>query len=166
MKNGSRSAVLDVDMTPMIDMTFQLIAFFMFTINFNNDLVNKDVQLPVAEIARPVERGLVRPLFLNVDEEGRLLTDTDLGVIDLRDPAQKPTLLRYLDAERRNILDRMYEESGQRVADDSLNATVVIRAHENGDYGPVQDLIRLCRLAGFSRYSLRAHLKEQPREGG
>jgi biopolymer transport protein ExbD len=156
-----KSSLIELDMTPMIDMTFQLIAFFMFTINFNNDIVNKDVKLPVAEIARPVERAMLRPLFLNVDEEGRLLTGTDIGEIDLTNSAEERKLLDYLTAEKENILDEMYAKFGKLDESEELKATVVIRAHEDGEYGPIQDLIRTCRVAGFSRYSLRANLKQR-----
>lgn len=154
-----KPAIVELDMTPMIDMTFQLIAFFMFTINFNNDIVNKGVELPVAEIARPVERAMLRPLFLNVDERGRLLTGTDLGDIDLTDSREERKLLQYLMAEREAILDEMYARFGRLDESEELQATVIVRAHEDGAYGAVQDLIRTCRLAGFSRYSLRAKLK-------
>ncbi len=156
-----QGSLIELDMTPMIDMTFQLIAFFMFTINFNNDIVNKDVQLPVAEIARPVERAMLRPLFLNVDKEGRLLTGTDVGDIDLRNSAEERKLLDYLTAEKENILVEMYAKFGKLDESEELKATVVIRAHEDGEYGPIQDLIRTCRVAGFSRYSLRANLKQR-----
>lgn len=156
-----QGSLIELDMTPMIDMTFQLIAFFMFTINFNNDIVNKDVQLPVAEIARPVERAMLRPLFLNVDKEGRLLTGTDVGDIDLRNSAEERKLLDYLTAEKENILVEMYAKFGKLDESEELKATVVIRAHEDGEYGPILDLIRTCRVAGFSRYSLRANLKQR-----
>ena len=39
------------DMTPMIDMTFQLIAFFMVLINFAEDNNNQTIKLPASEIA-------------------------------------------------------------------------------------------------------------------
>ena len=50
---------------------------------------------------------------------------------------------------------------GKLSESEELKATVVIRAHEDGEYGPIQDLIRTCRVAGFSRYSLRANLKQR-----
>jgi biopolymer transport protein ExbD len=158
---SSKVSLIELDMTPMIDMTFQLIAFFMFTINFNNDIVNKDVRLPVAEIARPVERAMLRPLFLNVDREGRLLTGTDVGIIDLRESVEQTKLLAYLQAEKQSILDELFVKFGKLDESEELKATVIIRAHEEVDYGPVQDLIRCCRVAGFSRFSLRANLKQR-----
>ena len=40
------------DMTPMLDMTFQLTFFFMLTLNFSSDIQSDLVRLPVSEIAR------------------------------------------------------------------------------------------------------------------
>jgi biopolymer transport protein ExbD len=34
-KAGGSPSTTDIDMTPMIDMTFQLITFFMFVMNFS-----------------------------------------------------------------------------------------------------------------------------------
>lgn len=154
----------DMDMTPMIDMTFQLIAFFMFTINFNNDILNKDVTLPVAELAQKVERAMVRPVFLNVNKEGVLLTGTNVGDIDLKDPDNEEKLMNYLKEEVALIQDEMYVASGRRQAPtDEVKATVIIRADQECEYGPVQDLIRACRVAGFGKYSLRAMTEPKKR---
>ena len=41
------------DLTPMIDMTFQLIAFFMVLINFTEAEADQRVKLPESELAKP-----------------------------------------------------------------------------------------------------------------
>ena len=41
------------DLTPMIDMTFQLIAFFMVLINFTEADTNERIKLPTSEIVKP-----------------------------------------------------------------------------------------------------------------
>ena len=46
------SGVHEGDLTPMIDMTFQLIAFFMVLINFTQSEQNERVQLPLSELAK------------------------------------------------------------------------------------------------------------------
>jgi biopolymer transport protein ExbD len=43
------------DMTPMIDMVFQLIAFFMVLINFSEVDYNERIALPQSELAQPPE---------------------------------------------------------------------------------------------------------------
>lgn len=48
-------SVSDIDMTPMIDMTFQLIAFFMFVVNFSEAEQDDRIQLPSSQLAKPAE---------------------------------------------------------------------------------------------------------------
>ena len=49
------------DLTPMIDMTFQLIAFFMVLINFNQSEQNEKIQLPESTLAKPPDAPLETP---------------------------------------------------------------------------------------------------------
>jgi len=144
-----------MDMAPMIDVTFQLIAFFMFVINFNNELTDERVKLPVAELARPVQKAQVQPLFLNISRDGKLLL---IGQeLDVNDPQQKAEINAFLRREAAYIKFRMHQ--GGKIPEQGLEATVVIRAHEATPYGVVQDIIRACREAGFGKFSLRAQLK-------
>ena len=46
------------DMTPMIDMVFQLIAFFMVLINFTEADQNQRIHLPSSELAKPPDAPL------------------------------------------------------------------------------------------------------------
>ena len=43
----------EADLTPMIDMTFQLIAFFMVLVNFSETEADARVVLPESELAKP-----------------------------------------------------------------------------------------------------------------
>ena len=52
------------DMTPMIDMTFQLIAFFMVLLNFSEADQSDRVKLPMSELARPAESPFEYPVFI------------------------------------------------------------------------------------------------------
>jgi len=55
----------DVDMTPMIDMTFQLITFFVFTLNFSTAVQDERLQLPMSQLAKPAEGPAVDPITLS-----------------------------------------------------------------------------------------------------
>ena len=147
--------VSEMDMTPMIDMTFQLISFFMFVINFNNDLTNQQIHLPVAELAKPVEKAKIQPLFLNIDKDGRLLVVGE--TLDLKDPNGFAKVNAYLKKEA--IVIKLAMQKAGKPGDKGLEATVIIRGDERMHYGVVQDLIRACREAGFTKFSLRADLK-------
>ena len=47
----------------MIDMTFQLIAFFMVLINFTEADQNERIKLPTSEIVKPPDGPLDEPIF-------------------------------------------------------------------------------------------------------
>src|SRR5947208_6436694 len=61
------------NLVPLLDLVFQLIMFFMICVNFVSEQVNVDIKLPVAQSARPMDKGEVDVLFLNMDPSGRLL---------------------------------------------------------------------------------------------
>jgi biopolymer transport protein ExbD len=141
-------STMEMDMTPMIDVTFQLIAFFMFTINFANDLAKEEVVLPVAELAKPVEGATESPLFLNVDGAGNLLlADSTLA---LRDPREMANARAYL------MKEAAIERKTTKNANGPLKSTLIVRAHEECECGIVQELLKVCREVGFSKFSLRA----------
>ena len=52
-KQSDGPSKTDIDMTPMIDMTFQLITFFVFTLNFSTAVQDDRVQLPMSQLAKP-----------------------------------------------------------------------------------------------------------------
>ncbi|MDD4267587.1 MAG: biopolymer transporter ExbD, partial [Thermoguttaceae bacterium] len=56
-------------MTPMIDMVFQLIAFFMVVINFSEADQNQRIHLPSSELAKPPDAPLESPITINVISE-------------------------------------------------------------------------------------------------
>ena len=133
------------DMTPMIDMTFQLIAFFMILLNFADNDQDQRVTLPSSELAKPPDAPLESPLFLQLTKEGNVLYGGDMVPI-----ANMGTYLR----REAQILER----NQKRPAD----ASVVIRAHKETKTGLVQELIKKCQEQKFEKFSLRAR-QEQAR---
>ena len=69
----SQEVKAEPNLTPILDMVFQLITFFMLVINFKSAEMDLSLKLPVVGSARPVEthgqRGL---LVLNIDHTGNL----------------------------------------------------------------------------------------------
>jgi biopolymer transport protein ExbD len=133
------SGIQEGDLTPMIDMTFQLIAFFMVLINFSQSEQDKRILLPTSELAKPPDGMIEHPLTLHVTEQG----DVIIGgrVVSLE--GIKPHL--YREAE-------ILKAQGTPVS----AATVIIRAHRAAQTGKVQELINLCQAAEFSTFALRA----------
>ena len=62
------------NLTPMLDMVFQLITFFMLVINFKSAALDLSLRLPVVGSARPVDtKGMEDLLILNITQDGKLI---------------------------------------------------------------------------------------------
>jgi biopolymer transport protein ExbD len=140
-KEGMPSA--EADMTPMIDMTFQLIAFFMVLINFSDAETNERIKLPASQLAKPPDAPLETPITLQVTKEGTVLYSAqELAVSALK----APLLLE------KNLLERQKKSA--------TDATIIIRADGETKTGVVQEVIKVSQEAGFEKFVMRAMQKE------
>ncbi len=142
-KRSSQAASTDIDMTPMIDMTFQLITFFMFVMNFSEAEQDDRIQLPLSQLAKPVDGPVEKPITLQLTSEGSVIYAGELiGVHDIAG---------YLEREKSFMLD-----SGK----DPNTATVIVRADGRAKTGEVQEIIKICQQKGFEKFALRAQYDE------
>lgn len=126
------------DLTPMIDMTFQLIAFFMVLINFAQTEANDNVVLPSSQLVKPPEAPLEFPIILHVAEDGQIF----LGGDDYTAETLKIGLQRELS---------VIEAEGKQASD----ANVIIRAHRDCAAGEVQEIIRVAQDEQLTNFALR-----------
>ncbi|MBU6222643.1 MAG: biopolymer transporter ExbD [Planctomycetes bacterium] len=142
-KRGGDPSTTDIDMTPMIDMTFQLITFFMFVMNFSEAEQDERIQLPSSQLAKPVEGVMETPITLQLTNNGSVIYAGEL--VAVRD------IGGYLEREKSVMLDAGKEPSA---------ATVIVRADGRAKTGEVQEIIRICQEKGFERFALRAQYDE------
>lgn len=128
------------DMTSMIDMTFQLIAFFMILINFADDSADQAIKLPSSELAIPPESPPEDPIVLQMDAFGQVLYSGD-GYVDM-------AVIR----PRLNTKKSFIQKSGRKPED----ATVIIRAHKYVATKYVRQLLEMCQDLGFQTFAFRA----------
>jgi len=141
----SKAVFAEGDMTPMIDMTFQLIAFFMVLINFTEADQNERIRLPVSQLAKPPDAPLEDPITLQLTKEGTiLLGGEEFSVERVTIPLRR----------ERQVLENT---PGKSVA----GATIVIRADMRTKAGKVQEVIKACQETGFERFALRAKQAER-----
>ena len=129
---------VEADLTPMIDMTFQLIAFFMVLINFSQSEQNDKVVLPTSELAKPVDAPLDFPIIVHLTRDGTVVVGGNEIPIDALRTTMAPELA-------------MLKLEGKTAAD----ANIIIRGHQTVPGGRVQDLIKRCQDLGFERFALR-----------
>ena len=142
--------IVEGDLTPMIDMTFQLIAFFMLVINFSDVEQDQRVTLPSSELARPPEAPYEHPLTIH-------LTENDRFIYGGREVTQLAQLRSALLQETQFI----FQYKTKNLAD----VTVIIRADENAKTGLVQQVIQACQELKFERFALRGKFSKDEKIG-
>lgn len=135
IKINKGTALSLLDLTPMIDMVFNLLLYFMVVSHFASEERSLKVELPMGSEAMPLT-ARPKEIFINIDQEGRYyigarrLTEAEVG--------------RYVR---------------QAAIDNPLNQTVVIRADRRCPWDFVATAMRLCNEAGIRDYS--ASLSDQ-----
>jgi biopolymer transport protein ExbD len=138
------TSVLEGDMTPMIDMTFQLIAFLMVLVNFTADDVSAKVILPESELARPPEGAPAENrIIVQVDAEGRIIMGADQNM--------------SLDGMKTMLSNEAFLLQSKDLS--PSDALIIIRAHHDAQTGKVQEIIKACQEKKFDRFVLRAKEK-------
>jgi biopolymer transport protein ExbD len=72
IKSKTPGASPSIDMTPMIDMVFLLLIFFLIATTFHQEEREMQIALPVAQVAGPISMSL-REIIVNVDREGQII---------------------------------------------------------------------------------------------
>ncbi len=134
------------DLTPMIDMTFQLIAFFMVLINFTEVEQDQRITLPASELAQPPDMPYEEPLTVQITK--------DRTVLFARDELELDALLPALKREAQII--KAYGDT-KKLSD----VTVIIRADETIPTGVVQEAISACQEAEFEVFALRGKTSDE-----
>jgi biopolymer transport protein ExbD len=143
IKSQNDSAKAEADLTPMIDMVFQLLAFFMVLINFSQSEQNDRIQLPDSQLAKPIEEKLDFPIVLHLTPEGTVI----IGGDEISIEGLRPLLNREIE-----VLKLQKKTAAE--------ANVIIRGHRDVAGGRMQDLIERCQSIGLERFALR--VKEDP----
>lgn len=151
-------AVPEIDMTPMIDIVFQLITFFMVINNFDQNEADERVSLPRDQLAKPPALQRKDAFVMNFGFERN------------KDGSQSsPEPYLFFGDERltlEQVRPRLRQESqfysaiGTKLED----VTVEIRADAQVQSGMVQELIQMCQEQGieFQRFALKATQQSVP----
>lgn len=146
------SSQVDVDMMPMIDIVFQLIAFFMVITNFEQTQADERVILARDQLAMPPKVKREKELTINIGFE----RNTDGEKIDPEPyifwPGEK---IRIGGLEPKLRLEaQIFKDEGTNIED----VTVVIRADAEAPTGLVQEVIKLAQKEGieFQKFAIKA----------
>ncbi len=139
------------NLTPLLDVVFQLITFFMLVINFTSENYDRRVHLPVAGSARPVEdtqRVSEDRIVLNVDKDGHLLVG-----------GQAQALIEAIASIRHqaDLVKLNLKASGLKYdPGKGLPTMIVFRADKDSTFASVMSLLNACQTHGFRKFALKA----------
>ncbi len=134
------------NLTPLLDMVFQLITFFMLVINFKDAALDQSLTLPVLGSARPLDtKGQEDLLVLNIDAEGQLKV---YGVVrDVR---------TYIADEARQEEARLKAKNTPLKPGEELPTMVVIRADRATRFNLLNEIIKTCQQHNYRKFALKA----------
>ncbi|MGI9470111.1 MAG: ExbD/TolR family protein [Rubripirellula sp.] len=132
-----RSSVAStLSLTPLIDVVFLLLIFFLVTSEFEEEERRLDIVLPTATSAVPMT-SKPREVVVDIDADG----------------------LIYLSGQQTE-LDELHRLLRIAVSNNPTNQTVVIRADHSTSFQPVVSVMDVCNQTGVSDYSVTT--KEGP----
>ncbi len=119
-----------LSLTPLIDVVFLLLIFFLVTSEFEDEERRLDIVLPSATSAVPMT-SKPREVVVDIDNAGKI----------------------YLRGEA-TPLEELEELLKKAVASNPTNQTVVIRADQATSFQPVVNVMDVCNRTGVSDYSV------------
>lgn len=127
----------ELNMTPMIDIVFQLIIFFVVTADMANKANDTLVSMAMAPNGAVEEQQDPRTITVDVDKQGKI----SIAKVDLS------------EGQLLAILNKARKESGQ-------STPVVIRGDEKAEHESIRRVMDICGKAGLWKLRFAA-LKEK-----
>ncbi len=124
-----KHAVGSLSVTPLIDVVFLLLIFFLVATRFAEEEREIEIELPTASQSLPLTAE-PREMFINIDKNGQYFIEGKF-----RHPEEVEEIFRAA------------------AANNPLTQTVVIRADKTTDWQYVLTAIDLCKKAGIYNYT-------------
>ena len=144
--SGPSENSADPNLTPLLDMVFQLITFFMMVMNFKAATLDLTLKLPTSDSAGPVDTaGKDDLLIVNVNKEGSLIVQGSQREIE-----------HFAETEAESSRRTARGKGVEIKKGDELPTVVVIRCDNTTRFAALNGFIEACQKRGFRRFALKA----------
>jgi biopolymer transport protein ExbD len=143
MHAGTGGEKAEPNLTPLLDLVLQLVMFFMISANFIMEQVNRDIKLPEAQSALPLDKTVSNVLFLNVNTKGEM---------EVPGGAKKVLLKEIEQYLRTEWADDVRRSGGT----DKVRTKIAFRADKDTKVKDVYPIWKLCQSIGYRNLELRA----------
>jgi biopolymer transport protein ExbD len=146
-------------MTPILDMVFQLITFFMLVINFKAAETDTSLKLPVVGSARPAEnKGQGELLVLNLNADGKLIVRG----------REEPSIEGFIAKEAQLLATATRQTATHKTIapGEERPVTVVIRADRTVLVQFLMRVVKACQAQGYRKFDFMVMRQGEPSGGG
>ena len=133
-RKAKKQIEAEINMTPMIDVVFQLIIFFIVTVNLDQESILEQIELPDAPHSIEIIRKDPRQVTIQVDSRGRYYIGSGA-----------PYSLRELNIVLRNTVKR-----------GGLHIPILIRGDERTTHKYIRRAMDVCAREGLYRIKFAA----------
>ncbi len=148
--SAQSSESIEPNLTPMLDLVFQLITFFMLVTNFKGASMDQSLKLPVLGSARPLDwKGKLEPLMINLGSDGKVRSEGTGHEIE-----------PFIKREARFVKLQLQAAGTEFKEGGELPVPVIVRADKNVKFATLNQVIRTCQDVGYRQFSLSAMTRE------
>ena len=147
MSHGSTDKC-EPNLTPLLDLVLQLVMFFMLCANFVMEQTNEQIKLPEAIAAKVLDKGEGTPIFLNVNEQGKVLLTPDQ-----REGVDNDTLDNEVQVQ--GYMTRRADQEKRITNKTEPQTTLILRVDKLTPFEKTYKIMKACRLAGYQKVQLR-----------
>ncbi len=150
-KVKSKRVAIRIDMTPMVDVAFLLLTFFMLTTQFRPP-EEVTVELPSSHSAFKVPDADI--IIISVSKEGRIFMGLDSQVLRERVFGEENKLRAGIEVEPKDLATLLIQA---RIANPKLRT--VVKGDKDAPYGPLEDVMNILQQVRITRFNLVTELE-------
>jgi biopolymer transport protein ExbD len=153
LKKGKRRVGIRIDMTPMVDIAFLLLIFYMSTTTFKPPEVKSVKLAPSHSEVKLPEKNIINVTVTAEDSIFLEYIDTKTEIVEGKEVTTPQRFYRYAPIERFNYeLVDVRRELG-------LNVELVVKADRQASFGVMRKLMRTMQEVNINQFSLVTELE-------
>lgn len=143
---------IKMDMTPMVDVAFLLLTFFMLTTQFKP---TEDVQIDLPTSHSAIKLPESDVMILTIGKDGRIFLGVDSQTLKARLFGEQNKYRASIEVDQKNLGDLLVQA---RIANPKLRT--VVKGDKKAPYGPVEDVMTILQKARITRFNLVTDLEK------
>lgn len=166
MARKKRRINIVIDMTPMVDIAFLLLIFYMATTQFKPP-EKQHVVLPASTSQYQVPNSDIVNITVNKQDQifleyiTNFVATTDTIINGILIPRDSSTILRaYIDVEPRTLTAEFIKVQSKFLAK-GVSPMVIVKADKGARYGTIKKIMDALQDINIDRFSLMTEIKRQ-----